>query len=218
MKLDRRHFTASIFALFTALTVGSPVLAQTPGSDYTLITPAQPTDDPGKIEVLEFFSYGCPHCSDFHPVVSAWAAKLPADVVFKRVPITFGRGAWANIAKLYYTLEATGDLAKLDMDVFRAIHNERVNLFDERALTEWVVKKGVDPKKFADTFNSFGVMSKVKRGDQLGQGHKIQGVPAISVDGKYLVGGKDFTDQLAITDKLIAKARSEKAGKAPGKK
>jgi thiol:disulfide interchange protein DsbA len=213
MALNRRHFVASFFALGTGLTVTNPVFAQTVGKDYTPINPAQPTDEPAKIEVLEFFSYGCPHCHDFHPIISAWAAKLPSDVVFKRVPITFGRAAWANIAKLYYTLETTGDLAKLDMDVFKAIHNERINLFDEKALTEWVIKKGVDPKKFADTFNSFGVMSKVKRGDQLAQGHKIQGVPAISIDGKYLVGGKDFTDQLAIADKLIAKARSEKPGK-----
>jgi len=86
-------------------------------------------------------------------------------------------------------------------------------MFDEKTLTEWVVKKGVDPKKFADTFNSFGVMSKVKRGDQLAQAYRIQGVPAIAVDGKYLVGGKDFTEQLAISDKMIAKARSEKSGK-----
>ncbi len=218
MKLDRRHFTAAIFALFTALTVTSPVLAQTEGKDYTAISPVQPTDDASKIEVIEFFSYGCPHCSEFHPLVSAWSAKLPGDVAFKRIPITFGRGAWANIAKLYYTLEATGDLAKLDMEVFKAIHDQRINLFDEKTLTDWVVKKGVDPKKFAETFNSFGVMSKVKRGDQLAQGHKIQGVPALSVDGKYLVGGKDFSDQLAIADKLIAKARSEKPGKPPGKK
>jgi thiol:disulfide interchange protein DsbA len=213
MALNRRHFVASFFALGTGLTVTNPVFAQTVGKDYTPISPAQPTDEPAKIEVLEFFSYGCPHCHDFHPIISAWAAKLPSDVVFKRVPITFGRAAWANIAKLYYTLEATGDLAKLDMDVFRAIHNERINLFDEKALTEWVIKKGVDPKKFADTFNSFGVMSKVKRGDQLAQGHKIQGVPAISIEGKYLVGGKDFAEQLAIADKLIAMARNEKPGK-----
>jgi thiol:disulfide interchange protein DsbA len=113
----------------------------------------------------------------------------------RRCPITFGRAAWANIAKLYYTLETTGDLAKLDGDVFKAIHGERINLFEEKALPEWVVKKGVDPKKFADTFNSFGVMSKVKRGDQLAQAYKIQGVPAMAVDGKYLVGGKDFTEQ-----------------------
>ncbi|MBK7416796.1 MAG: thiol:disulfide interchange protein DsbA/DsbL [Dechloromonas sp.] len=213
MKFDRRSFVAAFFALGTALTVTSSSFAQTAGKDYTLITPAQPSDDPAKIEVLEFFSYGCPHCSDFHPLISAWSAKLPTDVVFKRVPITFGRAAWANIAKLYYTLETTGDLAKLDGDVFKAIHGERINMFDEKTLTEWVVKKGVDPKKFADTFNSFGVMSKVKRGDQLAQAYRIQGVPAIAVDGKYLVGGKDFTEQLAISDKMIAKARSEKSGK-----
>ena len=213
MKSDRSNFVGSVLAIGAALTVTTPSFAQTVGKDYTLITPAQPTDDAAKVEVLEFFSYGCPHCSDFHPQISAWSAKLPADVVFKRVPITFGRAAWANIAKLFYTLETTGDLAKLDGDVFKAIHGERINMFDEKVLTEWVIKKGVDPKKFADTFNSFGVMSKVKRGDQLAQGHKIQGVPAISVDGKYMVGGKDFNEQLAIADKLIAKARSEKSGK-----
>ena len=213
MKFVRRSFIAAIFAFGASLTVAMPVQAQTAGKDYTAITPAQPTEDAGKIEVLEFFSYGCPHCSDFHPQLSSWIGKLPSDVVVKRVPITFGRGAWANIAKLYYTLEITGDLAKLDGDVFKAIHAERINLFEERALTEWVVKKGVDPKKFAETFNSFGVMSKVKRGDQMAQAYKIQGVPALAVEGKYLVGGKDFTETLQISDKLIAKSRSEKSGK-----
>lgn len=213
MKFARRSFVAAIFALGAALTVALPAQAQSAGKDYTAITPAQPTEDAGKIEVLEFFSYGCPHCSDFHPQLSSWIGKLPSDVVVKRVPITFGRGAWANIAKLYYTLEITGDLAKLDGDVFKAIHAERINLFEEKALAEWVVKKGVDPKKFSETFNSFGVMSKVKRGDQMAQAYKIQGVPALAVEGKYLVGGKDFTETLQISDKLIAKVRSEKSGK-----
>ena len=213
MSFARRNFVRTIFALGAALTVAMPALAQTAGKDYTPITPAQPTDDAAKIEVLEFFSYGCPHCSDFHPLISAWAAKQPGDVVFKRVPVSFGRAAWANAAKLYYTLEATGDLAKLDGDVFKAIHSERVNLFDEKTILEWVTKKGVDPKKFSETFNSFGVMSKVKRGDQLAQAYKIQGVPAMAVDGKYLVGGSGFNEVLANTDKLIAKARSEKSGK-----
>jgi thiol:disulfide interchange protein DsbA len=213
MRIDRRSFVRSIFALGTALTVAMPALAQTAGKDYTPIAPVQPTDDATKIEVLEFFSYGCPHCSDFHPLISAWAAKQPGDVVFKRVPVSFGRAAWANAAKLYYTLEATGDLAKLDGDVFKAIHNERVNLFDEKTILEWVTKKGVDAKKFSETFNSFGVMSKVKRADQMAQAYKISGVPAIAVDGKYLVGGQSFGEVLATTDKLIAKARSEKPGK-----
>jgi thiol:disulfide interchange protein DsbA len=213
MSFARRNFVRSIFALGAALTVAMPALAQTAGKDYTPITPAQPTDDAAKIEVLEFFSYGCPHCSDFHPLISAWVAKQPGDVVFKRVPVSFGRAAWANAAKLYYTLEATGDLAKLDGDVFKAIHNDRTNLFDEKAILEWVTKKGVDPKKFSETFNSFGVMSKVKRGDQLAQSYKISGVPAVAVDGKYLVGGQSFGEVLGTADKLIAKARSEKPGK-----
>ena len=213
MKFDRRSFVRSIFALATALTVATPTLAQTAGKDYTLITPAQPTDDAAKIEVLEFFSYGCPHCSDFHPLISAWAAKQPGDVVFKRVPVSFGRAAWANLAKLFYTLEATGDLARLEGDVFKAIHNDRANLFDEKSMTEWVAKKGVDPKKFSETFNSFGVMSKVKRGEQLVQAYKISGVPAIYVDGKYAVAGNNFGELLANTDKAIAKARAEKPGK-----
>lgn len=210
MMFSRRSFVATLLAAATALTAALPAAAQTAGKDYVAVNPAQPTENPAKIEVIEFFSYGCPHCSDFHPLISAWAAKLPADVVFKRVPVTFGRAAWGNIAKLYYTLEATGDLAKLDGDVFKAVHGERINLFDERLINEWVAKKGVDPKKFGETFNSFGVVSKVKRGDQQAQAYRIDGVPAIAVDGKYLVGGKAFDEALAITDKLIAKVRSER--------
>jgi len=213
MPTARRLFLAAIFACAAALTAALPAAAQTAGKDYTPIVPAQPTEDPAKVEVIEFFSYGCPHCSDFHPPIVAWAAKLPSDVFVRKVPITFGRAAWANAARLYYALEATGDLARLDGEVFKAIHGERVNLFEENAIKEWVARKGVDPKKFADAFTSFGVMSKVKRGDQLAQAYKISGVPALAVDGKYLVGGKDFGEALAITDKLIAKARSEKPGK-----
>lgn len=213
MKFARRSFVSSIFALVAALTVATPSFAQTVGKDYTMISPAQPAEDANKIEVIEFFSYGCPHCADFNPLLHAWAAKLPGDVVLKKVPITFGRAAWANIAKLYYALKVTGDFERLDGEVFKAIHNDRVNLFDEKSLFEWVAKKGVDQKKFAEAFSSFGVMSQVKRGDQLAQAYKVQGVPALAVDGKYLVGGKDFNEQLANADKLIAKARSEKSGK-----
>jgi len=211
MKHSRRGFVGFVFGLFFGLTAAMPAFAQ--GAPFTSVSPAQPTEDPAKIEVLEFFSYGCPHCGDFNPLLTAWAAKLPADVVVKKVPITFGRAAWANISKLYYTLEITGDLQRLEGDVFRAIHGERVNLFDEKTLTEWVVKKGVDAKKFGETFNSFGVMSKVKRADQMAQAYKIQGVPALAVDGKFLIGDMGFNEKLAVADKLIAKIRSEKSGK-----
>lgn len=211
MKIARRNFVGA--TLGAALSAALPAFAQTVGKDYTLVAPTQPTEDAGKIEVLEFFSYGCPHCHEFNPLLAAWAAKLPGDVVLKKVPVTFGRAAWTNIARLYYALEVTGDSQRMENEVFKAIHGERQNLFDEKGLSEWIAKKGIDSKKFADAFNSFGVMSKVKRADQMAQAYRISGVPALAVDGKYLVGGKDFGDTLAIADKLIAKARSEKSGK-----
>ena len=133
--------------------------------------------------------------------------------MLKKVPVSFGRAAWANAAKLYYALEVTGDQHRLEADIFKAIHVERVNLFDEKNILEWVAKKGVDSKKFGEAFGSFGVMSKVKRGDQMAQAYKIQGVPSLAVEGKYLVGGQGYAEALSITDKLVAKTRAEKAGK-----
>jgi thiol:disulfide interchange protein DsbA len=200
-------------ALFAA---ALPATAQTLGRDYVAITPAQSTDNPTTIEVLEFFSYGCPHCSEFHPTVSKWSAKLPADVTFKRVPVSFGRAQWASLSRLYYALEATGDLAKLDGAVFHALHEKGLKLYDEKSIAEWVTAQGVDAKKFSDAYNSFGVVSKVKRGDQLAQGAKIQGVPALVVDGKYLLvneGIKDYSERLARADKVIEKVRAERGGK-----
>jgi protein dithiol oxidoreductase (disulfide-forming) len=110
MEFDRRRFVSSLVAFGATLTVAGPLAAQTAGSEFTLINPRfSQRDDPGKIEVVEFFSYGCPHCADFNPLLNAWAAKLPADVVLKKVPVSFGRAAWANAAKLYHALEITGD-------------------------------------------------------------------------------------------------------------
>ncbi len=186
------------------------------GRDYVPIVPVQTTDNPGKLEVLEFFSYGCPHCSEFHPVVSKWSAALPADVVFKRVPVSFGRPAWASLAKLYYALEVTGDLPRLDSAVFNALHQAGSRLYDDKSIIEWVAAQGVDARKFTDAFNSFGVISKVKRADQMVQAYKIQGVPALAVDGKYLVTGKEgkgFTELISLTDQVINKARSERGKK-----
>ena len=211
MALNRRRFVAGVLAAGSLFSL--PVRAQTAGKDFTPIIPAQPTEEPGKVEVLEFFSYGCPHCAEFAPLLSIWISRQSADVVVRKVPVTFGRAAWSNVARLYYALEATGDLARLEGDIFKAIHADRINLFDEKTLQDWLQKKGVDARKFSEVFTSFGIMSKVKRGDQLAQAYKIQGVPALAVEGRYLVGGKDFAETLAITDKLIVKSRSDKGGR-----
>ena len=182
------------------------------GTDYVEINPAQPTDNPAKIEVIEFFSYACPHCSDLNPSIIKWAAKLPADVDFKRVPVNFSP-FYQLMSRLYYTLEALGELKRLDEAVFNALHVKGLKLIDDKSILEWAVAQGIEAKKFSDAYSSFGVSSKVKRGDQLAKGAKIQGVPAIAVDGRYLLIGKDVKshdEQLALADKVIDKARLER--------
>ena len=210
-----KRFSGWLAALTLALLAAAlPVQAQlAAGREYTPIEPAQATDNPAKIEVIEFFSYGCPHCSDLNPVATKWSAKLPAEIGFKRIPITFGRAQWANLAKLYYALETIGELEKHDAAVFEALHAKGLKLYDDKSILEWVSARGIDSKKFSDAYSSFGVVSKVKRGDQIAQAYKIQGVPALAVEGKYLVlneGISGHDELLARADKVIDKARSER--------
>jgi thiol:disulfide interchange protein DsbA len=200
-------------ASLALLSLALPAHAQlTVGTDYVVIDPAQTTDNPAKIEVTEYFSYACPHCSDLNPHVVKWAAKLPADVSFKRVPVNFSP-FYQLMARLFYSLEAINELQRLDEVVFNAIHVKGLRLIDDKSIQEWVVLQGVDAKKFSDAYKSFGVASKVSRGNQLAQGAKITGVPAFAVDGRYLVVGKNVktpTDLLALTDKVIDKVRTER--------
>ena len=213
-----KRLIAMLFAgLITSLAASGPSLAAEPqaGRDFKPINPplASPKD---KIEVIEFFSYGCNHCSDFHPLISQWAAKLPKDVSFRRVPVSFNRPEWARLARIYYALEATGDLAKLDAAVFIAIHEQRVAFKTDEAVVSWAVSKGVDGKKFGDALTGFSMQSKVQRADQEAKAAGISGVPALAVDGKYLINNEaagTFEELLKLTDSVIAKARQERAGK-----
>ena len=213
MKFARRSFVSAIFALGAMCTVAFPAVAQTAGKDYIVIAPAQPADDASKIEVIEFFGYFCPHCRDAHPALQAWAAKLPSDVVLKKVPVSFGRQQLVGWQRLFYTLEATGDLARLDMAAFKAAQDDRLPMVSEENAVSWAKANGLDAKKFSDTWNSFGVSSKVQRAGQLERAYKVSGVPAIAVDGKYMTGDMDFNQKLVLADKLIAKARAERSSK-----
>jgi thiol:disulfide interchange protein DsbA len=213
MKISRRDFNRFLLAGLAgaALPVCAAPLQQ--GRDYDPIQPPQPGESAGKIEVLEFFSYGCPHCKDFHPLVMAWAAKLPKDVSFKRVPVTFGRAAWTNLARLYHSLQTSGDLARLDTAVFSAIHEQRVDLYTDKSILAWVKGQGVDTKSFAAAFDSFGVNTQVARDEQLVKNYKVQGVPLLTVAGHYAVTGqaaKRLADRLPIADGLIEMARVSK--------
>ena len=211
----------ALFALTLVVVtlVVSPVAAYaappTEGTEYRKIDPAQHTESTGKIEVLEFFSYGCPHCNEFYPLISAWAAKLPKDVVLKRVAVGLGRTAWTNLAKTYYALVTTGDMQRVDAQLFHAIHEEHAPLFDEKAISGWVAKHGVDAAKFNTAFESFGVNTKANQADDMLENYKVDGVPTLTVDGKYVVLGSSFEQILQNADAVIAKVRAEKMAGGP---
>jgi thiol:disulfide interchange protein DsbA len=186
------------------------------GRDYQALLPAQPTSNPAKIVVTEFFSYECSHCFAFYPVVTAWAAKLPKDVVFDRVPVSLGRTSWQPISQAFYALQAIDKLDQLDRLLFNAIHVQNIKLFDEATITAFVAKQGVNAAEFTAAYNSFSAKSNVQRAEQMMKAYKVQGTPALVVDGKYIVlaeGTKTHEEWLARADQVIAKARADRAHK-----
>ena len=213
----KRFTTAIVFALAVLGICGISTAADlVAGRDYTVVNPPQPSVGGGKIEVIEFFSYGCSHCNDFHPLVTTWAANLPKDVVFRRVPVSFNRPPWARLAAIYHALEATNNIDKLDTLVFAATHKERIIFDSNEAVGAWATSKGADGKKITDAMGSFGVQSRLKAGDQEATRYGISGVPAMAVNGRYLVNNAaapNYGSLLKLVDTVVAKARAETAGK-----
>jgi len=180
---------------------------------YTELKPPQPVDTDGKkIEVVEFFWYGCPHCYNLEPLLEAWVKKLPPDVQFRRIPAVFN-DRWALDAAIFYTFEALGVLDKLHRPFFDAIHRDHLRSENQAAMSEWLSKNGVDPKKFYETFKSFGVQSKTKRAAQLSVAYKIDGTPAMAVQGRYTVSaeqGGSREGMLDTTSYLVDQVRKGK--------
>jgi protein dithiol oxidoreductase (disulfide-forming) len=203
--MTRMRFVA---ALLFALAV--PAYAQVQGQDYELLTPPQPASTQDKVEVIEFFSYGCPHCYQLQPHVLKWAAQLPANATFVRVPVSFGRREWGQLSRAFYALEATDDLARLDDALFEAIHKQRRPLFSLDQLAAWAAENGVDAGKFRAAFDSPGVSAKAMRAEQLSRDYKVNGVPSVVVDGKYIAKGHTHEDMLKIARQLIDKSAAER--------
>ena len=202
------------FGILTIFAASTGPAQPVEGVDYIAVSPPQPTNDPSRIVVTEFFSYQCPHCFAFFPALDEWVSRLPDDTVFERVPVSIGHPTWAPIAKAYYALENMGKLAELDAAIFRAIHVQRVPLVDEAAIGTWVAAQGVDRSAFTASYNSFSANTFSTRADQTARTYRLPSVPALAVDGKYLIPIADdgqFTGQLAIVDALIEKARAERA-------
>lgn len=200
------------FALFVSLAASVVSAAPVQGTEYTVLSPPQaPTTTTGKTEVIEFFSYGCPHCFHLQPLLEQWEkSELPANAVLVRVPVAFGRREWGQLVRAFYTLEATGDLKRLDAKLFDAIHQQQQPLFDLESLTAWAAQNGVDANKFRTTFSSPEITAKAMRADQLSRDYKINSVPTITVAGKYKAQGKDYPDMLRITRELVTQAAAAK--------
>ncbi len=214
MDAIRRRFSLCILAFVAFLSLPVLVSAElVEGRDWRAVRGQQPENEAGKIEVLEFFSYGCPHCGDINPLVEEWKTDLPSDVRFERVPVTFGRAAWETLARLYFTLDFAEALNRLDQKVFDAVTKERVNLYTEKKVLDWVAEHEVDRETFAKLFNSFAVEAALARANTLAARFEVSAVPMIIVDGRYVVlseGAKTKADLLNIADALIEKARQDR--------
>ncbi len=208
--MSRRHALLQIAALATLPAVSGLVWARDP---FLVLNPAQQPDDPTKIEVVEFFHYGCPHCRNFDPLVKSWAEKLPADVSFRAIPAIWNNKQLSGLARLYYAAEVSGDLERLHSQVFVAIQDEKRSLFSENEVREWIAGKVADSAKFMEAYRSFGVNSMLQRADQMARAMKIQGVPTIVVDGRYVTSASiagSHEAALETADQLIERIRKER--------
>jgi thiol:disulfide interchange protein DsbA len=199
----------ALFGFAPALALAQ--LEPRPGANYTELKPAQSVESAGRVEVIEFFWYGCPHCYSLEPALDAWTKKLPADVEFKRVPAVLSAN-WEPHGRIYYTFEALGVLERLHRPFFDALHRDSLRIDNAEAMNQWLSKNGVDPKKFAETSRSFGVSSKVKRAAQLSVAYRLDGVPLLAVQGRYTVSAEQGGSQqgmLGITEYLIGLSRKD---------
>ena len=205
MKLIKRLFVL-LFLLSASTAFAEPV----EGRDYKLLSPPQPTRSGAKIEVIEFFFYGCSHCYRLNPFVSAWEHKLPKDVQFTYVPAVFNP-VWEISAKTFYALETMGLRAKMHDTLFNA-WNANIELVDEASTADFLAKQGVDRKKFSEAFNAFSTQSSVMRAKQMGMAYGIRGTPTLIIDGKYTLQG-DTAETVETLKFLVDKARKERGGK-----
>lgn len=211
--MKRRLFSTALLSTASFL-ASLPAWAQQAfkaGKDYIPLDRPVATDvGAGKVEVLEFFWYSCPHCNIFEPTFAQWAKNAPKDVVVRRIPVAF-REDFAPQQRLYFTLEAMDLVEKMHVRVFTAIHGEKLLLNTDAAVLGWIEKQGIDKAKFSEIYKSFGVATKIKRAVQLQNDFKIEGVPSLGVAGRYYIDGSSAGSMeraLKVADALIAQSRN----------
>ncbi len=212
--MKRRQFSAHLlgWASTGGAALALPAQAQgapVEGTHFVRLTPPVATSSPGKIEVIEFFWYGCPHCNAFEPALDAWSKALPADVAFRRVPAAFNE-SWVPHQRIFYALESLDLLGAMHRKVFYAIHAQRMRLDKPADITAFMAANGVDAAKFGQAYDSFSVQSKVRQATQLTNAYKIDGVPALGVQGRFYTSGPlagSNERSLLVADYLIERSR-----------
>lgn len=178
----------------------------TAGFEYRSIN-EQPTANPKKIEVIEFFWYGCPHCFHFEPTLNRWLADKPKNVEFIQVPAPLNKN-WEIHTKAFYALELMGAQKKLHTKIFEAIHMKKMRLSDEKSLTDFLVKQGVDRDQFQKNMKSFAVSGKLNKARKMMKDYEVRGVPQLAINGKYITSGSmagGYQQMVDVVDHLIAK-------------
>lgn len=195
----------SLIVTVTLLASGTALADAQLGKDYSLLSPPQPTSTK-KIEVLEFFFYGCPHCYHLHPLLSAWKKTMPKDVELTYVPTVF-RDSWEPMAYTFYALESMGKVAQLHDALYRAWNEDNMVLVDEDKIADFVAKQGVNRAEFIAAYNSFAMKSMVTRAEQMIRSYHINGTPTLVVDGKYMIEGLEPKDTIEALKRVIVMAR-----------
>ena len=211
--MDRRVFALGASALLGATACGAQTSAKPQeGKDFVALDKRAPVDAQGKVELVEFFWYGCPHCNAFEPQLHAWLKNLPKDVQFRRVPVAF-RTEMVPEQQLFYSLEALNEVERLHIKVFQTIHVDKQPLNTPERIAAWVEKQGLDKTKFMQVFQSFSVVAKARRATQLQDAYQVAGVPALGVAGRFYTDGSltgSMARALQVTDYLIGEARKGK--------
>lgn len=214
--MKRRDFSlacgaAAVSTAWVQSAAWAQIRAPEAGTEYMVLDSPVAVEAPaGKIEVVEFFGYWCPHCNAFEPLFDAWTKRAAKDVVIRRVPVAF-QSTSAPQQRLYFALEALGLVDKLHRKVFAAIHTEKQRLESPDAIVEWVAKQGVDKTKFLEQFNSFSANTKASRSARLQNEYKIDGVPTLGVGGRYVTDGtmaKNMERALQVVEFLVNKVRT----------
>ncbi len=185
------------------------------GEGYERLVPVQNTQDPTKIEVIEFFWYGCPHCLQFEPHMEEWAKNLPADVQLIRQPAIFSK-KWVAHAKAYFTAEALDVVDKVHGDLFDAIQNKKLPLQSEKDLSKFFAARGIEEAKFKEVYDSFVVATKMRQAQTMAARYGISGVPAVIINGKYKTSGslaKSYDNVIKVMNQLIDQERKGLAKK-----